>query len=77
MASNQAQKTNRGNTYRVLWRADGRQRSLAFENLPSAERLKTLLEDNGPDEALRVIGLDEIGQHVPTVTEWLPPTSTT
>jgi integrase len=55
----------------VLWRADGRQRSLTFENLPSAERFKTLLEDHGPDEALRVIELDEVGRHVPTVTEWL------
>jgi len=55
----------------VLWRNDGRQRSLTFENLPSAERFKTLLEDHGPDEALRVIELDEIGRHVPTVTEWL------
>jgi len=55
----------------VLWRSDGRQRSLTFENLPSAERFKTLLEDHGPDEALRVIELDEIGRHVPTVTEWL------
>ncbi|GAB7071251.1 hypothetical protein JCM12141A_55400 [Mycolicibacterium hodleri] len=71
VASIHAQKTTRGNTYRVLWRADGRQRSLTFENLPSAERFKTLLEDHGPDEALRVIELDEIGKHVPTVTEWL------
>jgi integrase len=36
-----------------------------------AERFKTLLEDHGPDEALRSIELDEIGRHVPTVTEWL------
>jgi integrase len=28
----------------VLWRHDGRQRSLTFENLPAAERFKTLLE---------------------------------
>jgi integrase len=71
VASIHAQKNSTGNTYRVLWRADGRQRSLTFENLPSAERFKTLLEDHGPDEALRVIELDEVGKHVPTVTEWL------
>lgn len=71
MASIHAQKNRTGKTYRVLWRATGRQRSLTFENLPSAERFKTLLEDHGPDEALRVIELDEIGRHVPTVTEWL------
>jgi hypothetical protein len=55
----------------VLWRQHGRHRSLTFENLPAAERFKTLLEDHGPDEALRIIELDEIGRHVPTVTEWL------
>ncbi|MCW2511641.1 MAG: site-specific recombinase XerD [Mycobacterium sp.] len=70
MASIHAQKNHRGNTYRVLWRADGRQRSLTFENLPSAERFKTLLEDHGPDEALRVIELDEIGKHIRTVTKY-------
>jgi NADPH-dependent glutamate synthase beta subunit-like oxidoreductase len=71
VASIHAQKNRAGNTYRVLWREDGRQRSLTFENLPAAERFKTLLEDHGPDEALRIIELDEIGRHVPTVTEWL------
>jgi hypothetical protein len=42
-----------------------------FENRPAAERFKTLLEDQGPDEALRIVELDEIGRHVPTVSEWL------
>ncbi|WP_280827777.1 hypothetical protein [Mycobacterium sp. OTB74] len=55
----------------MLWRQDGRQRSLTFENLPAAERFKTLLQDHGSDEALRIIELDEIGRHVPSVTEWL------
>ena len=55
----------------MLRRQDGRQRSLTFENLPAAERFKTLLEDHGPDEALRIIELDEVGRHVPTVSEWL------
>ncbi|MCW2655411.1 MAG: site-specific recombinase XerD [Mycobacterium sp.] len=55
----------------MLWRREGRQRSLTFESLPAAERFKVLLEDHGPDEALRIIELDEIGCHVPTVTEWL------
>jgi integrase len=71
MASIHAQKNRAGNTYRVLWRQDGRQRSLTFENLPAAERFKTLLEDHGPDEAMRILELDEIGRHAPTVTEWL------
>ena len=72
MASIHAQKNPAGNTYRVLWRNDGRECSLTFENLSAAERFKTLLEDHSPDEALRIIELDEIGRHVPTVTEWLP-----
>ena len=71
VASVHTQKNTVGNTYRVLWRAAGRQRSLTFENLPAAERFKTLLDDNGPDEALRIIELDEVGRHVLSVTEWL------
>jgi hypothetical protein len=55
VASIHAQKYRTGNTYRVLWRQDGRQRSLTFENLPAAERFKTLLEDHGPDEALHIL----------------------
>jgi integrase len=47
VASIHAQKNRAGNAYRVLWRQDGRQRSLTFENLPAAERFKTLLEDHG------------------------------
>jgi hypothetical protein len=68
VASIHAQKNRAGNAYRVLWRQDGRQRSLTFENVPAAERFKTLLEDHGPDEALRIIELDEVGRHVPTAT---------
>jgi hypothetical protein len=36
VASIHAQKNRAGNAYRVLWRHDGRQRSLTFENLPAA-----------------------------------------
>jgi hypothetical protein len=36
VANIHAQKNRAGNTYRVLWRDDGRQRSLTFENLPAA-----------------------------------------
>jgi hypothetical protein len=71
VASIHAQKNRGRNTYRVLWRHDGRQRSLTFENLPAAERFKTLLADHDPHEALRIVELDEIGHHVPTVTAWL------
>ncbi|MGY4713090.1 tyrosine-type recombinase/integrase [Mycolicibacterium sp. CBM1] len=44
---------------------------MTFENLPAAERFKILLDDHGPDEALRIVELDEIGRHVPSVTDWL------
>jgi integrase len=71
VASIHTQKNRTANTYRVLWRHHGRQRSLTFENLPAAERFKALLKDHGPDEALRIIELDEIARRVPTVTEWL------
>jgi len=71
VASIHAQKNRGRNTYRVLWRHDGRQRSLTFENLPAAEHFKTLMEDHDPHEALRIVELDEIGHHVPTVTAWL------
>jgi len=38
----------------VLWRHDGGQRFLTFENLPAAERFKILLEDHvRSDLALR------------------------
>jgi hypothetical protein len=43
----------------VLWRHAGHQRSLTFENLPAAERFKSLLEDHGSNEALRIIEVDE------------------
>jgi integrase len=66
-----AQKNRVGNTYRVLWREGGRQRSLSFADLRSAERFQTLIDDHGPAEALRIIEADEVGRHVPTVTEWL------
>jgi len=71
VASIHAKKNRAGNAYRVLWRQDGRQRSLTFETCLLQSVFKTLLEDHGPDEALRIIELDEIGRHVPTVTAWL------
>ncbi|MCW2653523.1 MAG: site-specific recombinase XerD [Mycobacterium sp.] len=66
-----AQQNRSGRTYRVLWRDDGRQRSLTFADLASAERFKTLVEDHGPAKALRVIQLEEPGRPVPTVVGWL------
>jgi integrase len=44
----------------VLWREDGRQRSLTFADLVLAERFKTLVEDHGPAEAQRVVELEEV-----------------
>ena len=65
-----AEKERSGNTYRGFWSANGGQRSFTFENLPSAERLKTLLQDHGPAKRC-ASSSDEIGRRVPTVTEWL------
>jgi hypothetical protein len=54
-------------TQRARRHHDGRKRSMVFENLLAAERFSTLLGDRGP-EARRMMGLDELGHHVPTVT---------
>lgn len=47
VASIHTQKTTRGNTYRVLWRADGRQRSLTFENLRAGNPVRAQEFFNG------------------------------
>jgi len=53
-----------------LERQRGGQRSFTFEKLPSAERLKTLLQDHGA--AKRCASSSEQDRWpVPTVTEWL------
>lgn len=71
MASIHTQDNSAGRTYRVRWRDGGRQQSLQFENLPSAERFKSLLQDHGPEEALRVVELEEAGRSVKTVRQFL------
>lgn len=71
MASVHAQTNRSGRTYRVLWRQEGRQRSLTFADLPSAERFKLLIEDHGPTEALRVVQLQETGGRLPALVDWL------
>jgi hypothetical protein len=76
VASIHAQKNRTGHT-RVFRRHDGRRRSLTFEKLPAAERFKTLLEDHGPDDALRVIEFDEIGRMSRRSPTGSPPRSTT
>lgn len=71
MASIHRQDNRNGATFRVLWRDDGKQRSLSFADLVSAERFKMLLDAHGTEEALRVIELEEVGRQVKTVKEWL------
>lgn len=71
MASIHKQVNSTGRTYRVRWRDNGVQQSVQFENLPAAERFKNLLEDHGPEEALKVVELEEAGQSVITVSEFL------
>jgi integrase len=71
VASIHVQKNRTGNTYRVSWRDDGRQRTLTFANPARAQWFRTLQEGHGTEEALRVLELHEIGRRVPTVAEWL------
>lgn len=71
MSSIHEQRNRNHTTYRVLWRQDGRQQSLSFATLPFAERFKTLLDNHGPEEAIRVIESEEAHRSVPTVSEWM------
>ncbi|TDH57517.1 site-specific integrase [Mycobacterium eburneum] len=71
MSSIHPQHNRNGTTYRVLWRQDGRQRSLSFADEPSAEKFKRNLDEHGPDEAMRIVEVEESGRHVRTLVEWL------
>jgi integrase len=71
MASVHVQKNRTGNTYRVSWRHDGRQRTLTFADPVRAQWFKTLQETHGTDAALQVLETEEIGYGMPAVAEWL------
>lgn len=72
MASIQARTLTDGSTtYRVLWRHQGRQRSLTFTDPASAEAFRSDVEHHGPDEALRIIDVIDARDRDVTLTEWL------
>lgn len=70
MASIHKQTNSQGTTWRVKWRQDGKQSSLSFEDEGFAARFKRNLEQHGPEEALRVLEIEEREQAVPTVAEF-------
>lgn len=71
MASVHEQSNPSGTTWRVKWRQDGKQRSLQFEDKTGAERFAQNVDQYGPEEALRVLKIeDELSSSV-TVTEYL------
>lgn len=56
-------------TYRVRWRQDGKQKTQSFVNLAGAERFRVNIEKFGPDEALRVIGIEDNTDHHLTLAD--------
>lgn len=72
MASIQSRTHKDGSTtHRVIWRADGRQRSLTFVDMVSAEDFRRNVDLHGPDEAMRVLDLIDAGRREMTLTQWL------
>ncbi|UYL86894.1 tyrosine integrase [Gordonia phage RavenCo17] len=72
MASIQSRTHKDGSTtHRVIWRADGRQRSLTFVDLPSAVDFRRNVDVHGPDEAMRVLDLIDAGRREMTLAQWL------
>lgn len=72
MASIQTRTHGDGTTtHRVLWRQDGKQRSLTFADLASAERFRTNVEHHGPAEALKIIDVIDSREHQTTLREWM------
>jgi integrase len=71
MASLHKQSNTLGTTWRVRWREDGKQHSLSFETELGAQRFKDNVDQYGPEEARRVLELEEKQYRVPTVEEFL------
>lgn len=58
-------------THRVMWRQDGKQRSLTFTDYASADRFRRNVEQHGPTEALAIINIIDSGPAETTLTEWM------
>uniref|UniRef100_A0AAU8GM54 Integrase n=1 Tax=Mycobacterium phage Farewell TaxID=3158893 RepID=A0AAU8GM54_9CAUD len=71
MASVHRQVNKSGVTYRVLWRENGRQRSVSLLTEEAANRVKRNIEQHGGDEAIRMLEIEEAGHRAHTLVEWL------
>lgn len=72
MASTRIRTRKDGTSYTsVLYRADGQQRSTSFDDHAAALRYLKLLEQVGPDEAEKIIGIERQAAHEVTATEWI------
>lgn len=71
MASVHRQVNRNSISFRVLWREDGKQRSVSFVDEPAAKKFKSNLEHHGAAEALRQLEIDETGRDVVSVQEFL------
>lgn len=65
-------QTNRhGDSWRVFWRENGKQRSLSFADEDSANRFQNNITVHGPTEALRLVEIAESGESSMSLVEWL------
>lgn len=72
MASVQARNHSDGaTTYRVRWREQGRDRSLTFTDVASAEAFRANIDRYGPAEAMRIIDVIDSGAAQTTLAQWL------
>lgn len=72
LASIQTRTHSDGTTsHRVLWRQDGKQKSLTFVDVSSASRFKTNVEIHGPEDALNVLGVIDSGRDQLTLSKWM------
>ena len=71
MASIQSRKHKDGSvTHRVLWRDGGRQRSLTFEDITSAEGFRSNIDAYGSTEALAILDITDTSDEQ-TLGEWV------
>jgi integrase len=65
----QKRPTKAGDTYRVSFRVDGKQRSATFESMAHAERFATLVDRYGGADALALTEAHATSSTAPTVSE--------
>ncbi|PZT93641.1 MAG: site-specific integrase [Gordonia sp. (in: high G+C Gram-positive bacteria)] len=62
--------SNGAESWRVLWRQDGKQRNLTFVEPAGAHRFKDHLERFGVAEAMRLVDIEEGGRQEVTLADW-------